>query len=362
MKQILYRYIRIITGIVFIFSGFVKMVDPVGTEIKLHEYFSPEVLNLPFLNPYALGIGMLFILLEWAIGWALIFNFKPKLTLNIALILMTFFLFLTGYSAITHTVTDCGCFGDAVKLTPRQTFEKNIVLMLLLIYLRFNIYDSGKNLKLKTTIVSLLSIGALVLMLWTIRHLPLIDFRPYAVGKNIREGMSIPPDAPKAKFVNHWYYRIDGKVKEFSDKDQPWNIPGAEFVKRETEQISEGYIPPIHDFSIEGDWGDITDKVLDAPEIYIIAIPYPQKLTGKDLKQIVKIIGFLKKNKKDFVITTAEITPALERLTRTVDTPLNITDSTTLKTMIRSRAGILLLKKASVAGKWALYDFPVKQP
>jgi len=359
MSRILYHFIRILTGIVFIFSGFVKMVDPVGTEIKLREYFSVDVLNLPFLNPYALGIGMALILLEWLIGWALIFNYKPKITLNIALILMAFFLFLTGYSAITGTVTDCGCFGDAVKLTPRQTFEKNIVLMLLLVYLRFNISHGKEIMKTKTVLLALLGSGAIVLMLWTVRHLPLIDFRPYAVGKNIREGMRIPPGAPQARFVNKWYYRVNGEVKEFSDKDQPWKIPGAEFVKRETEQISEGYVPPIHDFSIEGDAGDITDEVLDAPEIFVVAIPYPQKLTQQDLKTLMKIIQYFKQHRKKFVITTAEITPALERLTRAVNTPINITDGTTLKTMIRARAGVLKLKNATIEGKWAAKDFPL---
>ncbi len=362
MKKTIYHIVRIFLALVFIFSGLVKMIDPVGTQIKLEEYFSPAVLNLPFLTPYALAIGIFLILLEWTLGWSLLFNIKPRLTLKLTLALTLFFLTLTGYSAATGTVTDCGCFGDAVKLTPWQTFFKNVVLLILLLITYALKPEKQSASKPTFWITGAAALLALFLMLYTVNHLPLIDFRPYAAGKNIREGMTVPEGAPAPEFKNIWYYKINGEIKRFTDQEKPWEIEGAEFVKRETKMIKEGYVPPIHDFSIEGDWGDITDKVLDAPKIYLILIPEPYDLTEQDLKNLFNAVHYFKKHHLEFVITASDISPALERWSRAVNTPLNVTDETTLKTMIRTSPGIMLLEKATVKGKWTLKDFLKKHP
>ncbi len=357
MKKTIYHIIRIILGLTFIFSGWVKMIDPVGTQIKLEEYFSPPVLNLPFLSPHTLEIGMILITLEWTLGWALLLHFKPRLTIKITLSLTLFFLLLTGYSAITGTVSDCGCFGDAIKLTPRQTFYKNIALLSLILTALLLYSGDKKPSRIKGLIIGAIAVFAIAFMIYTVKHLPLIDFRPYAVGKNIRQGMEIPENAPAPEFKNIWYYKINGRIKRFTDRDKPWEIEGAEFIKRETEMIREGYVPPIHDFSIEGDWGDITEKVLNADKIYLILISKPYNLTPKDLKNLFKVVHYFKKHHSDFIVTASDYSPELERWSRAVNTPLNVTDETTLKTMIRSSPGIMLLEKATVKGKWTLKDF-----
>jgi uncharacterized membrane protein YphA (DoxX/SURF4 family) len=354
--KIIISVIRYVVGITFIFSGFVKMIDPVGTKIKMLEYFSEEVLNLTFLNSFALEISMFLILVEFVLGIWLLIGYKPSFTIKALLVLIFVFLFLTWYSAYFNKVTDCGCFGDAVKLSPWETFYKNVILSILILVLFFRkkdihpLFDNMKN----NFIAYFSVIISLFLMIYTVRHLPLIDFRPYAIGKNIEEGMRIPKDAPQAEFKDIWYYKIDGVVKEFSNADEPWNIPGAEFVDRKTITLSEGYTPPIHDFSIENEAGDdLTEEVLNEPEIYLIISAAPDKI---DNKARMKINDFAQKvqreNKKIiglFSITDTEIQSQFHF-------PLYLTDATTLKTMIRSNPGLIKLEKGTVVKKKAWRD------
>jgi len=356
MKKFTVTFVRIFLALNFIFSGAVKLIDPVGTQIKMEEYF--RVLHLDFLSPYALHFAVFLIVLEWTLGWWLLLNYRYGFTLKLLTALVIFFLFLTGYSAVTGKVTDCGCFGDAVKLTPWETFWKNVIYLVLLLFLwKHKDTYAGESGIYKRLTAYILPVAALFFALWTVRHLPVIDFRPYAVGKNIREGMEIPPDAKPYKFEEIWYYRVNDEVRKFTSEEEPWNIPGAEFVKRETKVIQKGYEPPIHDFVIEGDWGDITDKVLEEEAVYLILITRPDDLNDDDYKRLMKAIQYLKEQKAKYYLITSDITPKLERWSRAVDTPVNIMDETTLKTMIRTKAGIMYLEKATVKGKWTLQDF-----
>ena len=351
------QIIRILVGITFIFSGFVKMIDPVGTRIKMQEYFSEEVLNLTFLNDYALEISIFLILVEFALGIWLLLGYRKKFTLTSLLVLISIFLFLTWYSAYYNKVTDCGCFGDAVKLSPWETFYKNIILIVLIAWIGWQqkYIRPLFSKKLRTALAHGTTLLALLLMIYTVRHLPLIDFRPYAIGKNIQEGMQIPEGAPKAAFKDIWYYKVDGKVKEFSNADAPWNIPGAEFVDRKTITLSEGYTPPIHDFSIENEKdGDITEKVLNTDDIYLIISANPQHISDKAIrkanekaKELVqqgkKVIGMFSQTDED--------------LQQKFVFPLYLTDQTTLKTMIRSNPGLIELQNGTVVQKWAWREF-----
>ncbi len=351
------QIIRILVGITFIFSGFVKMIDPVGTKIKMLEYFSEEVLNLTFLNDYALEISIFLILVEFALGVWLLLGYRKKFTIASLLVLISFFLFLTWYSAYYNAVTDCGCFGDAVKLSPWATFYKNVILIGLIawIWWQQKYINPLFSKKIRTALAHGTTLLALLLMIYSVRHLPLIDFRPYAVGKNIQECMQIPEGAPKAAFKDIWYYKVDGQVKEFSNEDEPWNIPGAEFVDRKTITLSEGYTPPIHDFSIENESdGDITEAVLNAADIYLIISSNPQHISDKAkhkanekakelLKQGKKVIGMFSQTDKT--------------LQQKFAFPLYLTDETTLKTMIRSNPGLIELNSGTVVRKWAWRDF-----
>jgi uncharacterized membrane protein YphA (DoxX/SURF4 family) len=354
--KIITQIVRFLVALTFIFSGFVKMIDPIGTKIKMLEYFSEDVLNLTFLRPFTLEISIFLILLEFVLGIWLIIGYKPKFTLKALLILILFFLFLTGYSAIFNKVTDCGCFGDAVKLTNWETFYKNIILLLLILFLNWQqVYIKPFFSKSITSVVAYtMVLLSLFLMIYTVKHLPIIDFRPYAIGKNINEGMQIPPNAPKAKFKDIWYYKVNGKVQEFTNDDEPWNIPNAEFVDRKTITLQEGYIPPIHDFSIENDLvGDITQGVLQTPEIYLIISSDPAHISPDAQKIINNYALKLHKKGKQVIGLFAIID---DDISDKFVFPLYLTDATTLKTMIRSNPGVIKLEKGTVREKKAWHD------
>ncbi len=353
----LVNLIRISVGLTFIFSGFVKLVDPIGTKIKMLEYFSEDVLNLGFLNAYALEISILLILMEFVLGIWLLLGYRPKITVNLLLVLTLFFLFLTWYSAYFNKVTDCGCFGDAIKLSPWETFYKNVVLIILVLVLKkyqANIKPVISGKKIRTALAHGFGLAALLLSIYSILHLPLIDFRPYAIGKNITKGMRIPKDAPQSKFKEIWYYKINGETKEYTTDQAPWDIPGAEFISRKTIQISEGYTPPIHDFSIENDdEGDITTQVLKTNKIYLIISSNPSKINSDAIAKVKLFVSDAKQKNVKVIGLFSQIDKNMESA---FDFPLYLTDETTLKTMIRSNPGIILLKKGTVAKKMSWRD------
>jgi len=349
----LVQVIRFFIAITFIFSGIVKLIDPIGTKIKMLEYFSEDVLNLTFLSPYALEISFFIILFECILGVALLLGYRIDLTLKLLFLLTTFFLFLTWYSAYYNKVTDCGCFGDAIKLSAWETFYKNVIFLIMITFLIFKkkfIFQLF-NSKINTIILITITILSSFLMIYTIKHLPLIDFRPYAIGQNIKEGMSIPKDAPQPKFKEIWYYKINGEIKEFSTEDEPWNIEGAEFVDRKTITISEGYVPPIHDFSIDNEMeGDITEQVLNEPEIYLI-ISYQPSAVGDEEKKIINDYAQKLTQKGKKVIGLFAVTD--EQIIKSFQFPLYLTDATTLKTMIRSNPGVIKLEYGTITEKYA---------
>ncbi len=354
--KIIFKIIRLLVAATFIFSGFVKLIDPIGTKIKMLEYFSEDVLNLPFLSPYALEISVAMIWLEFVLGIWLLFGYKIKFTLRALLVLITVFLFLTWYSAYYNKVTDCGCFGDAVKLTNWETFYKNVILIVLILLLNWRWYYLKPlfNKRLLSNLSHTTALVALLLMIYTVRHIPLIDFRPYAIGKNIEEGMQIPPDAPQAKFKDIWYYKVNGEVKEFSNEDEPWNIKGAEFVNRKTIMLEEGYTPPIHDFSIENETdGDITEDVLKMPEVYLVISYEPNKISNEAIKKVNDYTAKLQKEGHKVIGMFALIDG---HLAQKFNFPLYMTDATTLKTMIRSNPGIIKLENGTVVEKKAWRD------
>jgi uncharacterized membrane protein YphA (DoxX/SURF4 family) len=355
--QIITQFFRYFVALTFIFSGFVKLVDPVGTKIKLLEYFGDDVLNLTFLNEYALTIGIFLIIAEFGLGVWLLFGLKPKQTMILLLLTITVFLFLTWYSAYYNKVTDCGCFGDAVKLSTWQTFYKNVVLFVMIVWL-LKYHNQIKHLFSEKTsrYLAFFVYGlGVFLMKQSFNHLPIIDFRPYAIGKNIPEGMIIPEGAEQAKFEDIWYYKVNGEVKEFTNEQAPWEIEGAEFVDRKTTTLSEGYTPPIHDFSIENDEkGDITDEVLKAAEIYLIISSNPDELDEKRINQTNKFVQKLKAQNKKVIGMFSQYDDDLKAQ---FDFELFLTDETTLKTMVRSNPGLVKLQNGTVVDKKSWRDF-----
>ena len=355
--NILTHITRFLVAITFIFSGFVKLVDPLGSAYKFEEYFGADVLNLEFLTPYALQFSVLLILAEIMLGVMLLVGYKARLTVWSLFLITILFLFLTWYSAYYDKVTDCGCFGDAVKLTPWETFYKNVVLIVLVIFLLVRVYDiqpiSSDSFAKRISLISLLLFVGIIF--YVLRYLPIIDFRPYAIGKNIPAGMMIPEGADHPVYEDTWIYNVNGEDQVYSTEDKPWNIEGATFVDRKTRTLKEGYVPPIHDFTMENGGEDITELLM-AKEKLMLVVAYNLKLTSNSGMQEVKELSE-RAMEKGFTVYcfSASTQEDYEKIKKefNLDFELLFCDETTLKTIVRSNPGVLTLDKGTITGKWS---------
>ena len=265
---------RIFVGVLFIISGLIKLNDPLGFSYKLQEYFSADVLNVTFLEPYALMISVLVVVFEVVLGVFLLIGYKPKFTIWSLLGMIVFFTFLTFYSAYFDKVKDCGCFGDALKLTPWESFTKDLVLLFFILILFFGIQHIKPLFnKLITTVLALLGfIFSLWFGYYVLEHLPVKDFRAYKIGANIQEGMSIPEDAVKPIVEYSWKFSVNGEEKIIITNGSYPSVEG-DFISVDTQVVQEGYQPPIYDFSIESEDEDLTQEFL-AEENLIVVVSY----------------------------------------------------------------------------------------
>jgi len=355
--NILTHIVRFLVAVTFIFSGFVKLVDPLGSAYKFEEYFGADVLNMEFLIPYALQFSIILILAEIMLGVMLLIGYKAKLTVWSLFLITVLFLFLTWYSAYFDKVTDCGCFGDAVKLTPWETFYKNVVLIILVIYLLIRVYDiqpvSSESFAKKVSLISFLVFIGIVF--YVLRYLPLIDFRPYAIGKNIPEGMLVPEGAEQPVYEDTWVYNVNGEDQVFTTDEKPWNIEGATFVDRKTRTLTEGYVPPIHDFTMENGGEDLTELLMQKDKLMLV-VSYNLKLTSEKGMSSVKELSERAMEKGYTVYCfSASTQEDYDKVKEKYDLDFDLLfcDETTLKTIVRSNPGILILDKGTVKGKWS---------
>lgn len=346
---------RFFVGILFIISGLIKLNDPMGFSFKLEEYFSEGVLNLPFLFPYALSIAVILVIAEVLLGVALLTGFKRKWTLVLLFLMIVFFTFLTFYSAYFNKVTDCGCFGDAIPLTPWGSFTKDIVLLvLILIIIKYKqIITPVFNKKTNSSIMLVTLILCGFMGYWVLNHLPLKDFRAYKVGTNIVEGMSIPDDAPRAEYQITFYYEINGKEQKFSDKELG-NLPeGAKFIRREDKLISEGYQPPIHDLTMDKDGENYLDEMMAEPKLVLI-ISYD--LDRADDKGLASLKDFANKaiiKGYKVIGLTASSEEKTEKTIQKYQLPFEYytCDGTTLKTIERANPSIVIVENGVIVEK-----------
>jgi len=350
---------RIIVGFLFVISGLIKLNDPVGFAFKLQDYFAPEVLNLEFLMPYALPLALLLVIVEVLVGVALLIGYFKRLTLWLLLLMIVFFTFLTFYSAYFNKVTDCGCFGDAIPLTPWESFYKDVILLVLIIilfvgskYIRPLFTRSIRSILVLLSLVICLAIGYYVL-----QHLPIIDFRPYKIGANIKESMEIPEDAPKPLFEYRWKFNVDGAEKIVVTHGDYPDVDG-EFIDVDTKMIHPGYTPPIEDFFIEKDGEDRTDYLL-AKENLILVVAYSLDNTERQGYAAIKeVTDRAIANGYDVVGVSASSQKATEELTS--DYGLNFefyfSDETALKTIVRSNPGLLALNRGTIEQKYHWND------
>jgi uncharacterized membrane protein YphA (DoxX/SURF4 family) len=307
---ILVQIARVVVGALFIFSGFVKLVDPIGSQYKFEEYFSEGVLNMEFLIPYALPFAIFLIISEIVLGVALLVGWQSKFTVRSLTAMILFFLFLTFYSAYYNKVTDCGCFGDAIKLEPWETFFKDVFLTILILFLS---YKTVLIKPITTTwlpgkfVFWSLAISAFITY-YVLAHLPIIDFRAYAIGKNISEGME---------------YKDDGKI------------------------------PPVHDFMLEDTQNDLAPEILKMEKVMLviasnlnksefIGFPEIKSIADKAIERGYKVYGVSASFSDIIALTKNKFELPFEFL---------FCDETTLKTMIRANPGIIILNKGTVVDK-----------
>ena len=355
MKNIITQFSRIFVGILFIISGLIKLNDPLGFSYKLAEYFSEPVFNMPFFIPFSLAIALFLVILEVVLGIMLLIGYRTKFTVWSLLLLIVMFTFLTFYSAYFDVVKDCGCFGDALKLTPWQSFIKDIVLLFFILILFFNqklikplFKNNIQNIIIYASIVLCSFMGVLVL-----NHLPLIDFRPFKIGNNIQKGMRIPDNAEKSIVEMVFTYKVNGVDKEFTENDLA-NIPeGAVFVDRKDKVIKEGYVPPIHDFTMEKNDSDYKDEFLEAPKVMLI-VAYDLVNADKDgLAKMEKL--YLDAKAKGYKVagmtasSAEEIAAAKKEFGITFD--FYFCDAITLKTIERANPSIIILDKGTIMQK-----------
>lgn len=356
---------RLIVGMVFIFSGFVKAVDPTGSAYKFADYFA--AFRLDFLGFLALPMGIFLSAFELVLGISLILGYRRKAVFVVLMWFMSFFTLLTLVLALFNPVSDCGCFGDALILTNWETFFKNLIIMVFVLILYFSRkQEPGSDLVLKEWMVILcIFVFSSLFSYWNFRHLPLVDFRPYDVGTVISEEMEVPEGAPMDEYMTTLIYRnrMTGQTSSFSMEDYPKDTLKWEFVDSESKLVKRGYEPEIHDFAImDPDGYDLVDQILADEGYSMIMIAYDLGSTDHEALIDAGEWAQLELFASDFSFyaVTAATTSAVESITAELGLGYQFLagDEIMLKTIVRSNPGFMLIKNGIILGKWAFRDLP----
>jgi uncharacterized membrane protein YphA (DoxX/SURF4 family) len=362
MKGIV-KVCKYLVGLLFIFSGFVKADDPLGFAYKLQEYFAKDALNLPWLDGFALTFSIVIPIVEMVLGFMIIIGAYRKFTLWMLLLTILFFLFLTFYTAYYNKVLECGCFGDAIPMTPWQSFGKNVVLFVLIIILFIGSWHISPSFArgIQNTLITLFTLASIGFSLYCYNYLPVIDFRPYKPGTDIKKAMQGVPDVLK------YYYTLknkkSGTTQEFTEF--PPNYQNDwDYVSNRTELIKKGKEPKIKDFAISSLTGnDLTDSILSAPgyTFLLVSSSLDKANKGPDvIKAINEFATNCMKNHIGFICLTASADDDIQKYTSLYKTayPFYTTDDTQLRTMIRSNPGLVLIKGGVVVADWHYHSIP----
>lgn len=356
--------LRFVVAVIFILSGFVKAVDLVGFSFKMEEYFSPAVFNMPFFEKFALLFSVIVVILELLLGFMLLLKLKLKFTLSALIALCIFFGFLTFYSAYFNVVTDCGCFGDAIKFTPWQSFIKDIVLLLALIILfvlyrkdfrKKDTYSYGAKKESNKTKYILLVVFSLVMIgigAYGILYEPVIDFRDYKIGTDLKaEKEKINKNPSEYKTFYSLKNEKTGEVLKVNQDDyiketkywaegSPWKI---EEGKNESVLIKEGYKSEIVKFKIEDPSGmEVTQEIINAPKAILVFSYHPKEVSPELLKQVEAKVKAQKANVVYGVSTEPNTFKTIKNM---------MMDGTAIKTIARSNPFVLVLENGKIIDK-----------
>ena len=371
MFHVLTHVFRFLVGGLFIFSGLIKANDPAGFAIKLNEYFT--VFGTEFMKPASLSLAVLICMVEVVLGAALLLGYRARQTVLLLMAMNVFFAFLTGWSAIFNVVTDCGCFGDAIPLTPWQSFTKNLILIALIGWLiPFHHYIQPMGGSPRAAFGGTLLSGGLTFgfAFYCAYFLPVMDFRPYKVGNDIYALSRMPADAPRDEYETMLVYehKETGKEKEFTmeaysqqnigEKSDTWK-----WKDTRNKLVRKGYKPPIHDFSIIDAKGkDYTQSFFAQKGMRMMIVqPKLEETDAKAQKKVQQLVHevLLPNGIRVWALTA---TPPDEQeayvKAQNLHYPLFNTDATALKTMIRANPGLILLKNNTIKAKWPGTNLP----
>ena len=354
---------RFLLATAFIFSGFVKAVDPLGSQYKIQDYLEAFGMLSWFPSFCPLLFAIVLSTFEFSIGIFLLFGIRKNISTTLSLMLMLLMTPLTLYLALANPVSDCGCFGDAWVLTNWQTFSKNVVLLTA----AFSVFR-WKSLLIRFIsaksewLVSLYTLFFVLLFsFYCLEHLPVLDFRPYKIGQNIPQGMTIPEGAQPSVYESLFTLEKEGKQQEFtldSYPDSTWT-----FVEARTVLKKKGYEPSIFDFSMtEEETGeDITEKVLaDSSYTFLLVAHRIDEADDSNIDLINEIYDYSVEHGYSFYCLTSSSDEQFEswRDKTGAEYPIALMDDITLKTMIRSNPGLMLLKEGTILNKWSDNDLP----
>lgn len=360
-KKIAVEASRILVGAVFVFSGFVKAVDPLGSAYKYHDYFSAW--GLDFFEVLTLPMSFALSTLEFLLGACILLAIYRRFSTIMVMLFMAVMTPFTLYLAIANPVSDCGCFGDAWVISNWETFSKNAVLLVasVILFLWYKKMRPFFSDKMNGLLVFYISLFALSLSVYCYRNLPVLDFRPYKTGASISEGMVIPEGMPADRDITTFIYAKDGVQKEFSLEEAPMNDSTWVFVDAKNTVI-KGYQPPIHDFTIVTPQGvDITEDVLqDTAYTFLLISPKLEKAEESNVDRINEIYDYAQEHGYRFYCMTASTAEDIARWKDNTgaDYLVCTTDETTLKTIIRSNPGLMLVKEGVIYNKWHSNDIP----
>lgn len=370
------RYIgifsRYFVALVFIFSGFVKVIDPLGSTYKFTDYFQ-DAFGLEWMVPASFILAFVMSVVEFVLGIVLLLNVRVRNASWGVLLFMILFTPLTFYLALYNPVQDCGCFGDALILSNWQTFYKNLIILLfvLILFSYRKKYKTWIRPKGEWVVTGFFFAATIALSMYCYMHLPLMDFRPYKVGTYLPEKMVIPEGFPtdEYKYIYSMHNtetgeKIDIDSKEYVENTKYWD-EGTKWEITGTSEpilVKKGYTPPIHDFKIYSpDGSEVTDMVLSDDRYFFLLVSYNvNKASVKNQIQINQLAEYCLANDIGFICLTSSLDEDIKSYTEKNKVPYEFysMDEITLKTIIRANPGLVLLKRGTVMGKWHNNDIP----
>ncbi|PSL43341.1 DoxX-like protein [Chitinophaga niastensis] len=360
MKLIL-NLLRIIVGVLFIFSGLIKANDPLGLSYKMEEFF--EVLHMTFFSPYSLAFSVIMNAFEIIAGVAVLIGYRMRIFSVLLLMLITFFTFLTAYALFSGTIRECGCFGDCIKLSAVETFWKDVILLVMILVIFFyrkRIQPLFKGTGIVLLLATILSFG---IQWYTLKHLPFIDCLPYKAGNNIPEKMKLPPGATPDVYEMMFIYEKNGQKKEFTVDNYPWSDSTWKFVDRKDKLVKKGNAEPaIKDFILTDlDGVNQTQAILTATKpVYLFLV---QNVENAGSGWDAKMKALQQKWKDQQVViygVSASSKDALAAFKQQhgLEFPFVQMDGVAIKTAGRSNPCLILLDKGTIKGKWHYNDIP----